>query len=145
MTVLNGRTEHGIKVSDAGTIASLSAVLFENFRRAGYSLIPSDIESAVIADFQVYAGWADTEMQLQGITAVIDRNYVLSVAEWTILEPVCRAHCEYIQAQRVEALGSVGGERFGLTVSEAKPLFLEAREIMKGEAFFEEPFMIEVF
>ena len=59
------------------------------------------------------------------------------------MEPVIRAHCDFIQSQRVEGTGSLGGERFGLSVSEAKQAYADAKLEMKKEAFVESPFTLD--
>ena len=44
--------EHGqYQDSEAGTIASLSDQLFNEYGLSGYSLTPDDIQTALIADF----------------------------------------------------------------------------------------------
>jgi hypothetical protein len=69
--------------------------------------------------------------QSKGTATQLNKDYVLSLSEWGLIEPVIRAHCELIQAQRVEGTGSLGGERFGLSVSEATANYKEAKEDLK--------------
>jgi len=126
--------------SEAGSIASLSDALFTEYGLSGYSLTPEDVETALIADFKVYAAWGTTTAQLKGTPSQLNRDYVISLSEWGLIEPVIRAHCELIQAQRVEGTGSLGGERFGLSVSEATANYKEAKEDLKKNAFVEAPF-----
>lgn len=128
--------------SEAGNIASLSNTLFLEYALSGYSLTPDVVEAALIADFKLYAGWASTDTQDRGLTTVVDGTQVLTFAEWGIVEPVIRAHCELIQANRMEGTGSLGGERFGLSVSEASPMYVEAKERMKSESFVEDVLFI---
>lgn len=128
--------------SEAGNIASLADILFTEYALSGYSLTPDEVTTALIADFKLYAGWASTYTQDQGLTTEVDGTQILSFAEWGILEPVIRAHCELIQANRMEGTGSLGGERFGLSVSEASPMYAEAKEKMKSDSFVEEAFFI---
>lgn len=128
--------------SEAGTIASLSDMLFNEYVLSGYSLTPDDIKPALIADFKVYAGWCSTYTQNKGLTTVLDDTQILSVSEWSIIEPVIRAHCELIQANRMEATASLGGEHFGLSVSEATTNYIEEKKDMESKTFVEEPFFI---
>lgn len=128
--------------SEAGTIASLSENLFIEYGLAGYSLSPEEVELALIADFKLYAGFKTTYTQNKGLVTTLDKTQMLSVMEWAIIEPVIRAHCEMIQANRVEATGSLGGERFGLSVSEANQLYTDAKREMEPKTFFEEPIFI---
>ncbi len=128
--------------SEAGTIASLSDTLFNEYILSGYSLTPEDIEPALIADFKLYAGWTSTFTQDKGLVTTLDRTQIISISEWAIIEPVIRAHCDLIQANRVEAMDSLGGERFGLSVSEATMGFTEAKREMESKTFVEEPFFI---
>ena len=72
----------------------------------------------------------------------ISKLLIISISEWAIIEPVIRAHCDLIQANRVEAMDSLGGERFGLSVSEATMGFTEAKREMESKTFVEEPFFI---
>lgn len=128
--------------SEAGTIAELSDALFNEYGLSGYSITPDDILTALIADFKLYAGWATTYTQAKGLTTVIDGTQVVEIGEWAILDPLIRAHCELIQANRMEATGSLGGERFGLTVSEASQQYTQAKLEAEKNAFVEEPFFL---
>ncbi|MDR6630385.1 hypothetical protein J2X86_002440 [Acinetobacter lwoffii] len=136
--------QHGqYQDSEAGTIASLSDQLFNEYGLSGYSLTPSDIETALIADFKVYAGWVTTATQARGQGTTLDGTQSVELGEWAILETVIRAHCELIQAQRMEATASLGGERFGLSVSEASQKYSDAKLEAEKKAFIEEPFFID--
>lgn len=129
--------------SEAGTIASLAETLYMEYALMGYSLNAFDIETALKLDFAFYAGWATTETQEKGQTTTIDDTHTIALSEWAVIEPVVRAHCEWIQSQRVDATGSLGGERFGLSVSEAKQEYTTAKMDMKKEAFVEAPFTLD--
>lgn len=131
------------KEGEAGTIASLSQALYLEYALMGYSTTQEDISTALMLDFSVYAGWATTATQEQGLETEIDENHKISMTEWAVLEPVVRAHCDWVQSQRVEGTGSLGGERFGLSVSEAKMAYTEAKAEMKKESFVEPPFTLD--
>ena len=128
---------------EAGTIASLAEALYLEYALMGYSTTAEDISTAIMLDFAFYAGWATTTTQELGIETEIDENHSISFTEWAILEPVIRAHCDLIQSQRVEGTGSLGGERFGLSVSEAKQAYADAKLEMKKDAFVEAPFTLD--
>lgn len=142
MTVLNPTTQCGYQNSEVEELSVMAEHLFNEYGLLGYSLTVEDIEIALINDVRFYAGWEETYQQEKGESSVIDRSYKLAVNEWAVLEPVIRAHCDFIQAQRVEGTGSLGGERFGLTVSEASQNYSNAKDVMKKEAFVEGPFTI---
>lgn len=131
-----------IEESEAGTIASLSDRLFNGYDLMGYSLTPDEVQMALIEDFLLYAGWKTTYTQNKGMQSPMNENQILSVTEWMIIEPVIRAHCELIQASRMEAAGSLGTERYGLSVSEAAPAYSDAKREMEGKTFFESPVFI---
>ena len=142
MTMLKPSIDKVFQESDAASIASLAEILFEELALMGYSLDTVEIENAIIADYRYYAGWEETPKQHQGQAITINRDYILTVSEWALLDPVVRAHCDLIQSNRVEGTGSLGGERFGLTVSEARNLYAEAKVNLKRESFVEPPFTI---
>lgn len=131
-----------LQISEAGTIYALAELLSDHYLAIGYSLVKEDIIEVLKMDFLFYAGWAVTKGQLQ-TTFPIDQNSVISVGEWGILEPVVRAHINFIQAQRMEATGAMGGDRFGLTTSETDQAYALAKETMKKEGFLEKPFTID--
>ena len=140
MTELNPYQDGVYQNSEAGSIASLSDRLFDEYGLMGYSLTPDDILTAIVSDMTFYAGWEATSQQTKGVAVTINAQYVITFDEWAVIEPVVRAHCDFIQAQRVEGTGSLGGERFGLSVGEASQNYINAKEVMKKEAFIEPPF-----
>jgi hypothetical protein len=134
--------DRSFQISEAGAIHALAELLSSHYMAIGYSLAKEDIIEVLKTDFLFYAGWAITKSQLQ-TSFLIDQNSVISVGEWGILEAVVRAHINFIQAQRMEASGAMGGDRFGLTSSEAEQAYSLAKETMKKEAFVETPFTID--
>ncbi|MBU3845855.1 MAG: hypothetical protein H9855_02550 [Candidatus Acinetobacter avistercoris] len=123
-----------------GTIATLSQLLANEYAISGYSLTEVDIEIALCTDFILYSGWATSYVQEQKLETTADATQIISFNDWSVLETLVRAHCELIQAQRVEGTGSLGGERFGLSVSEASQNYINAKAEMKKEAYIEPPF-----
>lgn len=130
------------QASSAGTVAFLADTLFDEFAIMGYAIQPSDIATALINDLRFYAAWESTEQQKKARPELLGSQYLVSLHEWGIIEPVIRAHCEYMQAQLMEASASLGTERFGLSVAEAKPAYDLAKEEMKKNAFVQESFVI---
>ena len=132
-----------IKVSKAGSIQELATFLDDHYISHGYSINKEDILDVLKANFLFYTAWASTQEQKKGTETTIDDNTVISVAEWGIIEPVIRAHLDWIQAQRMESTASLGVQSFGLSVPEAKSIFDTSKETMKKEAFIAEPFTID--
>ena len=67
-------------------------------------------------------------------------NLILEGFEYAIIEPCFSANCDLIQAQLVEGSRSMGGDGFGLSVSEAEQAYREAKELMPKNAFVAPPF-----
>lgn len=144
MTFLNAkRNQDGCyQVSEAGTIASLAASLVQEFALSGYSLFNDEVETAIIQDLRFYSAFQSTVQQKRGIPAQLDREYIVFISEWGLLEPVVRAHCEILQAKRMESTASLGTERFGLSVSEAEQAYSLAKENLPKNAFVSKPVVI---
>lgn len=129
------------KDSPLGNVITVSALVANEFTMVGYSLTDLDIQSALISDFALYAGWCTPYTKENFLETPLDETQVISFNDWAVLEPLVRAHCELLQAQRVEGTGSLGNERFGLSVSEATQNYNLAKETMKKEAYVEAPFI----
>lgn len=130
-------------VSKAGSILELAGLLDDHYVSHGYSLTRDDILDVLQVDFLFYTAWATSQEQREGGVRTINENTVISLAEWGIVEPVFRAHLDWIQAQRMESTASLGVASFGLSVPEAKSIFDTAKETMKKDAFIAEPFTID--
>lgn len=142
MILIQPVTELNI-ASKAGSILELAALLDDHYISHGYSLTRDDILDVLKVDFLFYTAWATSQEQREGGVRTIDENTVISLAEWGIVEPVFRAHLDWIQAQRMESTASLGVASFGLSVPEAKSIFDTSKETMKKEAFIAEPFTID--
>lgn len=140
MTQLLPNEDGKYKVSTGGKIAVLASALYDEYGTIGYSVTIEDISIAIQNDFRFYAGWQQTHSQYLGEESLIDENTELSIDEWAVLEPVVRAHCDWMQANRVEGTQSLGGDHFGLSVSEASSNYALAKKDMQKEAFCEPPF-----
>lgn len=138
--------ENGIyQVAIAGTVKSISDELYMELSNSGYSLLDTDVLAIMINEVQYYASWAVLEVQrlsAGGVTLIGDSTNIHAY-EWAILNPVVRAHCDLIQARLMESSRSLGGDGFGLTVSEANQTYLESRTRMQFEASYEPPFSIK--
>lgn len=126
--------------SPLGTIATLSQLIANEYELSGFSLTDDDLNTILTVDFALYAGWSTPYSTLNGIGTPLDATQIISFGDWAVLENVVKAHCELVQAQRVEGTGSLGTERFGISVSEATTNYNMAKEAMKKEAFVEPPF-----
>ena len=134
-----------------GTVQDVAQILYDELLKGGSSLMLSEVVKAVINGAVKYAGWSG-ELQhcptdddsckapLLSITA----NTVLGVDDWLIIEPLVRAHCDLIQARRLEAAQNLGVQPSGMSTSEAKQYYEEALLTLKKEAFQCEPFSIEI-
>lgn len=131
------------RIAVAGTVKDLSNDLFIELQNSGYSLLDSDVLAVFLNEVQYYASWSVLEVQRLSATAtLISDSIILHAYEWAILNPVVRAHCDLIQAKLMESSRSLGGDGFGLTVSEANQIYLESRTRMQFEASYEPPFSI---
>lgn len=125
----------------AGSIKDVATQLYEELSGNGYSLLPEDVINTTVLEAQYYAAWQMLQAQKNATSPMpLDQNIVLEAAEWAILDPVIRAHCDLQQARLMEGSRSLGGEGFGLDVNTANQIYTEARKNMQDEAFFEPPF-----
>lgn len=125
----------------AGSIKDVSTQLYEELSSNGYSLLPEDVINTAVLETQYYAAWQMLQVQKNAASPMpLDQNIVLEAAEWAILDPVLRAHCDLQQARMMEGVRSLGAEGFGLDVNTATQIYNEARKGMQDEAFFEAPF-----
>lgn len=144
---LNGVPDPGLRpiyvTIDGGTVEAGAMQLYDELAGNGYSLLPEDVLKAAQIDVQYYVGWAMPEAQRRSvIIRLLDNQMPLEAYEWAIIDPVLRAHCDLLQARLVEGSRSLGGDGFGLNVSEANQIYNEARKNMQQEAFCEPPFSI---
>ncbi|OJU92174.1 MAG: hypothetical protein BGO19_12450 [Acinetobacter sp. 38-8] len=125
----------------AGSIEELATTFYQKLQMKGYSLLVEDVTNALIEETKRYAGCATLRCQ-RGSTniIIIDKTIVLEGFEWFIIEPCLSANCDLIQAQLVEASRSMGGDGFGMSVSEAEQAYNQAKELMPKNAFVEPPF-----
>ncbi|WP_111857837.1 hypothetical protein [Acinetobacter sp. CFCC 10889] len=131
-----------LQISKAGEIHALAADLLDEYQTMGYSLVQEDLETILINDYKFYAGWAYTQEQRKA-DQKIDKDTVISIGEWGIISQMIRHHCDYMHAQRMEASGSLGGERFGLDSITARQNYEAAQLDVKKDAFVEPVFTID--
>ncbi len=130
------------QVSYTGEISQISPLLLDEYQTIGYSLTLEDIELILVQDFTFYAGWAITQVQ-RSSDQFINSKTMISIGEWGIIEPVIRAHIDFMHAQRMEGSSALGGERFGLDTSTARQNYEIAKQEMKGNAFVEPVFTLD--
>jgi len=103
----------------AGSINEMATLFYQKLQMKGYSLLLEDVLKALIEETKRYAGLATLTCQCGSQSIIfVDENLQLEVFEWVIVEPCLNANCDLIQAQLVEASRSMGGDGFGMTVSE---------------------------
>ena len=147
------RLENGVKqypMAITGTIRRFCQNLYDELLTSGYSLLPEDIENVALDDAKKLAGWARLDAQTVDDDNVEPAFFELTLDislladEWVLVEPVIRAHCDLLQARRMEGSQALGVQAFGVSSSEANQLYQGLLEQMKKEAFVHEPFSIEL-
>lgn len=133
-----------------GTIQDAAQELYDELLTTGSSVRLSEVVKVLITNTKKYAGWSgelqhhpsvkDDDKPLLIVTA----NTVLGVDDWLIIEPMVRAHCDLVQARRMEGAQGLGVNPTGITTSEALQLYKDAVEQMKREAFQGQPFSVDV-
>ncbi|MGP5192921.1 hypothetical protein ACTXJO_04685 [Psychrobacter celer] len=134
-----------------GTIEDAANDLYDELLTTGYSLLLSDVVKVFIINTKKYAGWSGelqhcpkSDESCVKPLLVIDENTVLGVDDWVIVEPVIRAHCDLVQARRMEGAQNLGVQPAGMSSSEARQLYDDAVKTMQKEAFQFQPFSIEI-
>lgn len=133
-----------------GTVLDIAQDLYDELVTSGSSVTLEDVIKVVITNTKKYAGWSG-ELQhcpsdkedCKAPLLTITENTVIGVDDWIIIEPVIRAHCDLVQARRMEGFQGLGGQPSGLSSSEALQLYKESLEVMKKEAFQFQPFSVE--
>lgn len=134
-----------------GTIQEAAFDLYNELLTSGSSLLESDVVKVFITTAKKYAGWSDRLLTdllpgsdpTQKPLLVINENTVLDVTDWIIIEPVIRAHCDLVQAKRMEGAQGLGVNPSGMSSSEARGYYDEALLKMQKEAFQCEPFTVD--
>ena len=132
-------------LSFRGTVGEIASTLHNQLCLDGLSLMPEDIEQAILSTVRLYAAWQTLAAAETAIADVpIDSRLLLRADEWMIMEPVVQAECQLRQATRMEAARSLGAEMFGLSVGEATSMLQQAKAEMGKNAFCTQPFSIEL-
>ncbi len=133
-----------------GTIRQFCQALYDELLTSGYSLLLEDIEMLALQDVKLYAGWARLDAQYTDEPVMPPMSFFaltldisLLADEWAIVLPVIRAHCDLLQARRMEGSSALGVQPFGISSSEANQAYMMAIEQMKKEAFSHTPFSID--
>lgn len=134
-----------------GSLQDASEALYDELVTTGSSVMLSDVIKIMIENTKKYAGWSGELQHCPKDDAscvkpllVVTENTVLGVDDWLILEPVVRAHCDLVQARRMEGAQNLGVQPAGMSSSEARQLYDDAIKAMQKEAFQFQPFSIEV-
>ena len=129
----------------AGSVGQLAAMLHNELCNSGYSLMAEDVLSCVVQAVCKYAAWDTLDAQRHATGDVqVGAGLVLAAHEWQIIEPLVRAHCDLIQANRMEASRSLGMEQVGMSVSEAMQGLQMQQDLLAQRAFCAPPFAIEL-
>lgn len=141
-----GITQYPLAIE--GTIRQFSQNLYDELLTSGYSLLPEDVENIALNDVKLMASWARLDAQLSDDCACngffnLTLDISLLADEWAVIIPVIRAHCDLLQARRMEGSAAMGVQPFGIQSSEALQLYNNAIEQMKKEAFCHTPFSID--
>lgn len=132
-----------------GTLRQFCQDLYEELLTSGYSLLLDDIELLALTDVKLLAGWTRLDAQYVDDASVLPMTISLTLDislladEWAIVLPVIRAHCDLLQARRMEGSQALGVQPFGIGSSEALQTYNTAIEQMKKEAFNHTPFSID--
>lgn len=133
-----------------GTINDVANSLYDELVTSNSSATIDDVIKVIVTNTEKYAGWSG-EMQhcpsadknCKSPLLTITVNTVIGVDDWIVIEPVVRAHCNLVQARRMEGFQGLGGQVSGLSSQEAEMDYREALERMKKEAFQFQPFTVE--
>lgn len=134
-----------------GTLTDVAVALYDELLTTGYSLLESDVLKVLIINTKKYAVWADAFNPPASDTPdtsdpcvrpllVIDGTTVIGADDWVIIEPLVRAHCDLVQARRMEGAQNLGVAGAGMSSSEARQIYVDAETAMKKEAFQFQPF-----
>jgi len=133
-----------------GTINDAAQALYDELVTSNSSVTFEEVIKVFIDNTKKYAAWSGelqhcpmADASCKSPLLVITANTVLGVDDWAILEPVIRAHCDLVQARRMEGFQALGGAPAGRSSSEAEQDYKESLERMKKEAFQCEPYSIE--
>ncbi|MBE0440621.1 hypothetical protein EI164_00820 [Psychrobacter sp. FME13] len=134
-----------------GSLQDAAEELYEELVTTGSSVMLTDVVKIMIVNTKKYAGWSGELQHCPKDDAscvkpllVIDASTVLGVDDWLIIEPVVRAHCDLVQARRMEGAQNLGVQPAGMLSSEALQYYKDSLELMKREAFQCQPFSVEV-
>lgn len=143
---------HSIEPSHiVGSVNDAANELYDELLTTGSSLLLTDVIKVFVNAVKEYVGWSGRLLTeppagvdpAQPTRLVIDENTVLSVADWLIIKPLVMAHCELVQAKRMEGAQGLGVNPTGMGTSEARSLYNEALRQMQKEAFQCEPFTVD--
>lgn len=146
MSIYDTDEEHVV-----GSVNDAAQELYDELLTTGYSLIFEDVVKVFKNTIKEYVGWSGRLLTQtpQGLAdvkkplLVINENTVLSVTDWLIIKPVVMAHCDLVQAKRMEGAQGLGVNPAGMSSSEARTLYSDAVLKMQKESFQCEPFTVD--
>jgi hypothetical protein len=134
-----------------GTIQIVASQLYDELLTTGSSVMLSDVVKILILNTEKYAGWSgelqhcpkEDESCVKPLLTITE-NTVLGMDDWIIIDPVVRAHCDLVQARRMEGAQGLGVQPAGMSSSEALQLYKDAIITMQKESFQYQPFSVEL-
>ena len=123
-----------------GSIEQVANELYDELLTTGSSLLDDEVLKIVIKAAKAYHTWSGELLTVDATHVLtIDASTLVGVDDWEIIKPVVLAHCDLVQARRLESMQEVNT---GISTGEALQLYKEALELMKREAFQFPPFSI---
>lgn len=123
------------------SIADLALGLHKELQFNGDSVLLEDVEQSIIDHARLYAGWKTLYYQHKTPIS-LNRDFMLEVGEWAILNPVVRSHLEFVQAKRVEGSRAINGEMFGKDVNSAYQDYKNELDTMPQKAYVQDVFSV---
>lgn len=137
-----------------GTLKDAAKALYDELLTSGSSLLLEDVLKVFMKSTEHYVTWSGKKL-LNKIndadpepTSILDLSSVksstlISRTDWSIMETLVRAHCDLVQAKRIEGMQGLGLNTTAMSSSEARGYYDEALKEMKKEAFQCEPYTVD--
>lgn len=125
-----------------GTLDELAIQVGTTLLSAGSSVLPHDVLQIIKTETLFYMGYCDLDAHVGVTLPLVTDDLRLNASEWAVIQPVVIAGCKLLQAERMEASGSIGAERFGLDVGTAQQLYDTARLELPNNAFVQPPYSL---
>lgn len=125
-----------------GSLTELSEKVAHSLMFSGSSVMQPDVLNIIKTEVEYYKGYTDLEAHKDLTVQPVNDPLQLTDSEWSVIQPVVIAACKLLQAERVEASGSIGAERFGLDAGTAQQLYDTARQELPNNAFVSAPYSL---